>query len=346
MYNENRQTSPIAERKARWNAFRALDPKVKRMHLVTFEKDAPVQPKLWPSKGAERVDWIEAYYNFMSEQAQWLDDDRIPYLNFLTGTEIFAEAFGCKIYRPLDNMPFALPAVQNAREAAALKVPDLFNSPLALQFELAEKVIARTGKNMPLRLPDVQSPMDIAALIWEKSDFYIAMIEDPEAVKELAAKVCVLLTSFFDEWFRRYGTKYIAHYPPYYMEGGLTLSEDEIGAINTDMYDKFFLPELSYLSEHYGGLGIHCCANSEHQWNGFLKIPNLRFLNLIQPAPTIQKAYPVFHGRTPQWHYYSTITAPFNAMERQFPDTHIVLEANANTKDEALRLAYDMKSLK
>ncbi len=94
------------------------------------------------------------------------------------------------------------------------------------------------------RMPDIQSPMDIAALIWVKSDFYIAMIEEPEAVRELAEKVRCLLTAFLDEWFRRYGTGYVAHFPTYWMEGGLTLSEDEVGAVNPAMFDTFFLPEL------------------------------------------------------------------------------------------------------
>lgn len=58
-----------------------------------------------------------------------------------------------------------------------------------------------------LCLPDVQTPMDIAALIWDKNYFFAAMIEEPEAVKELAHKVSRLYFAFFDEWFRRYGAE-------------------------------------------------------------------------------------------------------------------------------------------
>ena len=338
------KSSTIKERIDRWNAFRALDPSVKHINLINYGQGAPKQPHLWPSKKKERVDFIVNSFHFQSEEAEWLDDDKIPHLNFLSGTEIFAEAFGSKIHRAEDNMPFALPVVQNASDASKLKIPDLFNSTLAFQFELADEVIAKSGKQIT-RLPDIQSPMDIAALIWEKTDFYIAMIEEPEAVKELAAEVRVLLTAFLDEWFKRYGTSYIAHYPHYYMEGGMTLSEDEIGAVSTGMYDEFFLPELEYLSNRYGGIGIHCCANSRHQWDGFLKIPNLKLINLIQPADIIAEAYPIFHGICPQWHYYSTISAPFYEIEKQFPDTHLVLETTAASKDEAIKLAEYLKML-
>ena len=42
----------------------------------------------------------------MLETMLWLNDDRIPYLDMTTGTEIFAETFGCKFHRPIDDMPF------------------------------------------------------------------------------------------------------------------------------------------------------------------------------------------------------------------------------------------------
>jgi hypothetical protein len=147
-----------------------------------------------------------------------------------------------------------------------VKVPELSSSSLANIFEMSDELHRRTGPNSLMRLPDdIQSPMNIAALIWDKSDFYVALMETPEAVRELADKVRTLLTAFLDEWFRRYGTAFIAHYPFYYMERGVTLSEDEIGAVNPDTFDEFFLPELTYLSERYGGIGIHCCANARHQ---------------------------------------------------------------------------------
>lgn len=335
----------IHNRKIRWNRFLGLDAGVRRIHIVNCPEGAPERPLLWPDKKRERTDYVVNSYNWQAEQALWLDDDKIPHLDFLTGTEIFAEAFGCSIHRPKNNMPFALPKVQNAREASKLKTPELSASSLAYLFDMADEAVARTGKDIPLRLPDVQSPMDIAALIWEKSDFYVAMIEDREAVKELAGKVRTLLTAFLDEWFRRYGTRYIAHYPPYYMEGGMTLSEDEVGAVNADMYDEFFLPELVSLSNRYGGLGMHCCANSRHQWHGFLQIPNLRLLNIIQPVGVVAEAFPFFNGQVAQWHACTGEAPPFNMLEGCHPDLHIVLETSADTKEEAIRLAEFLKTL-
>ena len=35
-----------------------------------------------------------------------------------------------------------------------------------------------------------------------------------------------LMFEFLDEWFRRYGPSFMAHYPAYYMPNGITMSED------------------------------------------------------------------------------------------------------------------------
>ena len=154
---------------------------------------------------------------------------------------------------------------------------------LSQESDIADELRRRAGPDALMRLIDVQSPMDIAALVWDKNTFYAALIESPAAVKELAGRVKELLVAFLDRWFARYGGAFMAHYPQYYMSRGLTLSEDEVGAVSPEMFDALFLPELADLSARYDGLGMHCCANARHQWEGFKRIPDLRLLNLVQP---------------------------------------------------------------
>jgi hypothetical protein len=116
--------NPIEARKARWNRFMALDSTVKRIRIVNCNEGARERPLLWPENRRERSEWVVSHYEWQARQALWLDDDKIPHLDFSTGTEIFAEAFGCAIHRPTNNMPFALPKVNNAAEASAnISVP-------------------------------------------------------------------------------------------------------------------------------------------------------------------------------------------------------------------------------
>lgn len=259
--------------------------------LPEAESRLPPAPPLWPDKIRERIEHRWGEYQVACRKAELVDDDRVPFISNLTGTEIFAEAFGCKVHRPADDMPFALPRIHSATEADALQVPELSRCSLACLFDIADELYRRGGPGALMKPVDIQSPMDIVALIWEKSDLFCAMVETPDVVKQLAFKVRTLLIRFCDEWFRRYGATFVAHYPDYVMHGGITMSVDEVGAVNPEMFQEFFRDELVALSEHFGGLGIHCCADARHQWSNFRELPGLKVMNQSLPPTRDAREY-------------------------------------------------------
>ncbi len=292
----------LHERIRRWTAFMTSGAPPGFLFVVRKnEPDWPPRPPLWPENQAARTEWIWDDYCRHLGRVERLRDDHVPSLNMLTGTEIFAEALGCRVHRPEDNMPFALPLIRTPAEVARVRVPELSRSSLAYLFDMADELRRRAGPDALFRMVDMQSPMDIAALVMDKAALFVAMLEAPEAVKELALKARQLLTAFLDEWFRRYGVSFVAHFPDYCMPRGVTLSEDEIGAVNEDMFEEFFLPGLDFLSQRYGGIGIHCCATARHQWAGLARVKGLRLLNIGQ-AGVAADAYPYFAPLTVQWH--------------------------------------------
>ena len=187
--------------------------------------------------------------------------------------------------------------------------------------------------------------MEIAALIWEKTAFFAAMIDAPEAVRALAHKIHDLLVAFLDEWFSRYGTNYVAHYPDYYMPRGLTLSEDEVGSVSSDMFQEFFLPELNELSGRYGGLGIHSCANARHQWENFLKVRDLMLLNLVQGSDVLREAYAFFGPHTAQMHGWHGDGSPAKSMASYPTGARVVVEVTADTREQAVQQAAALRAL-
>jgi hypothetical protein len=333
----------IAARKQRWCDFLS-QPHSGHIFVIDYEPDREEPPLPWPELKAERIEWAWRDYERRLARMEWLDDDALPYLNVRTGTEIFAQAFGCPVHYPQDNMPFALPLIHSASEVSRLQVPEVSRSSLAYLFDMADELRRRAGPGALLKLVDIQSPMDIASLIWDKSTFYVALLEAPEAVRELAEKVQQLLTTFLDEWFHRYGREFIAHYPDYYMPQGITLSEDEIGAVSESTYDALFLPELVALSHRYGGIGVHCCAHACHQWAGLKRIPALRLLNLVQPENVLQEAYAYF-AHLPQMHSWCGDGDPWTWPARYPAGSRVVIQAPARSKDEAQRLAEKLRAM-
>ena len=291
----------LAERKRRWLDLYDPGAPDRCLYLIRCEDKFTERP--WPrlDNTWARVAWAWQKYQMQLEQLEWLADDSLPYLDVYTGTEIFAAAFGCPVYYPENDMPFAVPLVRSAEEADEISMPDLQVPVIAQLFEIADELRRRAEPDALMHMVDLQSPMDIAALIWDKTSFYPALIQNPQAVQRLTHKVQAFMIHFLDTWFERYGQAFIAHYPDYYMPYGITLSEDEIGAVSGKMFNNLFLPELVQLSERYGAFGMHCCAHARHQWSQFEKIPNLKMLNLVQPLEVLREANQFFAGKVALW---------------------------------------------
>jgi hypothetical protein len=203
---------------------------------------------------------------------------------------------------------------------------------------MADELSRRAGPGALFRLVDMQCPLDIAAMMWDKLDFYPALVKHPKAVNKLVEKITTLQFAFLDEWYRRYGTEFIAHFPDYYMPSGVTLSVDEIGAVSGKMFLQYFLPHLNRFSERYGGLGIHCCANARHQWDHLKKVTGLRLLNISNQGAMIREAYKFFTDFVAQWNYDQSPVPrkPLEWMDEIPANAHVVLDIPANSREEAL----------
>jgi hypothetical protein len=334
----------IEVRKQKWLDFYQLDGKEQFLLMAEYPKQGP-RPLLWYEHKDQRVDWALREWETAMQDVTRIGDDRVPSLYVATGTEIFAEAMGCPVHYPQDTNPFALPFVNSAADVARLSTPRWEDTRLANLFELADELKSGAGKDAVFRMPDIQSPLDIAALVWNKKSFYPAMIEEPEAVHELVEKIKVLLTGFLDAWFGRYGTAYIAHCPENYMVGGMCLSEDEIGAFSPAMFREFVLPSLSELSVRYGGLSMHCCADSERQWDNLRAVPGLKLLNLYRPIQSGRNGWKAFADVCAQY----PIPCGSGAMEswpEQYPSgAHAVLTIDAADRNDAAAKVEKMRTV-
>lgn len=326
----------VAARKEKWIRFMQRDPRVNTLVMVNVPS-ATQRPFPNPDNLDARITWAADEYQRQMEMLFWLQDDRVPFVSPYTGTEVFAEAFGCDVHRPEDNMPFALPRVRSIEDLKKVKPVGVDSPPLARCFELMTRLREKVGKDAVWQLPDIQSPLDIAALIWEKVDFFMAMLDEPGAVKDLVAMTEETLTAFLDAWFRAFGHEYIAHYPSYYMTGGLTLSEDEIGAISPAQFEEFSLDSLNRLSRRFGGIGIHSCSDSFHQWAGLKKIEGLRLLNLVRADDVLAKAFQTFEAHCCQMHNFWGDGKPNLEWLKVFPQkAHIAIEVHADDRRQAM----------
>lgn len=233
-------------------------------------------------------DWLGLAVENYRRQVMYLeelDDDAVPSVHDThTNTGVFASAFGCPLHVYAEDTPAAaLSIVATPQEADRLAQPTINAPVLERIFDYARLIRRELGPDVPITVPDIQSPFDIAALVWKKEELFVAMTEAPDAVQRLTEKCFHLLMAFWEAFRREIGNVNFLHCPIVWAppEMGVSLSEDEAGALSCEMFERFCLPWLMRISERWGGLSMHCCAAADHQYPMFRKIPNLRALNRV-----------------------------------------------------------------
>jgi hypothetical protein len=289
------------------------------------------------------VEWGVENYKRRYQFHEALTDHSVPFVNLNTHTGIFAAAFGCELHQPAEGPPFALPCVSSAAEAEALPEPDLEVPIVQRLFGFARLMQQELG-DVYFGAPDLQSPFDIASLIWRKEDFLMALIETPEAVQQLIQKCARFLIRFLDAFRAEFPKCKLMHMnaawaPP---DVGCAVSEDEVGVISTDMFQTFCLPGLQRLSEHFNGLFIHCCANAEHQHENFLKIPKLRGINRVMPEDRDFKWIEDFSEHTVILAYYHPVERMMTLLEKANENTRFLFVIPANSVDDARQIEGKM----
>lgn len=298
------------------------------------------------------ADYLPYYTSMYQQCVDWhekLGDDAVPYVSLNTNTGVFAAAFGCPVHEyAADTNAAAMPVVATAIEADALDQPDLEAPTIRRIMAMADLLQRELGPDVCIGVPDIQSPLDIAALIWQKETFLIAMIDDPGAVHRLIDKCYRLLVQFLEAFEKQVNDVNFAHCPYAWAppQMGCWLSEDEVGAISLQAFRQFALPTLRRLSEHFGGIFIHCCAAADHQYPGFAQVPNLRAINRVfQYPPGPEPAIARFSGQSVFMQAWLDEKQVRRFLELAQPHTRYLFNPIAKNLDDARRMHDRLRPL-
>ncbi|MBI4977617.1 MAG: hypothetical protein HZC28_09050 [Spirochaetes bacterium] len=242
------------------------------------------------------TEWVPYFAENYRREIEMLESaggDIVPQARASTATHIYAAAFGAKVhaYRGMNTNPAAMPFITNGEEADRLEEPDIWKSPTLYRiFEMNRALQRELGHDVPLGPPDLQSGFDIMSQIWDKTDLFCSMVlpDKKEAVHRLNEKCARLLKKVIAELRKEFPTMQVCHCPGAWTppEMGPWLSNDECGEFGPDLFEEYCMPELVDLSTAFGGLGMHCCAKAEHQFENFMKIPNFYGFNRVASKNT------------------------------------------------------------
>lgn len=227
--------------------------------------------------------------------------DYVPTLCPALGVIGIPSAFGCKVIWWENDLPAVQPIVgDDPNQVFELPNPSIIDGELGRILAYTRTFIHETDGRFPIRLTDIQGPLDSAALIMGHHNFLLAMHTHPDAAHHLLQLVTNLTIEFAKtqrDLVMTYGAEFVpSMFQPWMPDGwGISVSNDECVFISATLHDEFSVPYLSQISDAFGGIYIHACGNWQHQFNSLEKVRNLRGLE-FGASETSYEAVSEFFG--------------------------------------------------
>ncbi|GEM_PF-521920 len=270
----------------------------------------PIRSALFSTEGEDSVrDRLLDPEKFLRAQLVEIDDemslpgDFVPCLTPAFGVVNIPAAFGCEIIWWEDNFPSVRPLhLEHPEDIGRIQKPAVSSGLMNRILDYTRHFIARTGGRMPIRLTDIQGPLDSACLIVGHTEFLTGIRTCPAEVHRLLD----MITDFTIACVRTQrevvlscGGEFVPSlFQPWMPDGfGISVSNDACVMISAEDHDEFCLPYLNRISDAFGGLYVHSCGHWLHQIPSLEKVRNLRGLEFGASETPFRPVADRFGGR-------------------------------------------------
>ncbi len=239
-----------------------------------------------------------------NEAVAALPGDVVPSVCPAFGVVGIPSAFGCEVVWWEDNLPAVRPlAGLDPGRILEMEKPSVRAGELGRVLEYTAEFVRKTGGRVPVRLTDIQGPLDSAALIVGHTEFLSLLSMNPAAAHHLLRLVtefAIELVKAQREIVRESGVEFVpSMFQPWMPDGfGVSVANDESVMISAGMHDEFSVPYLNILSEEFGGVAIHSCGDWTHQFTSLEKVRHLRGLEFGASEAPYERVLEYFGGRT------------------------------------------------
>lgn len=247
----------------------------------------PVVSALFSTEGRDTVRnrlqdparYLAAQLAEIESQSQ-LQGDYVSTLCPSLGVVAIPSAFGCEVVWWERDFPAVRPGLAAPEEVWDLAAPAVTDGELGRVLDYTRYFRSQTHGGYPIRVTDIQGPLDNAALIMGHNNFMLALRTHPQEVHHLLQMVTNLTIAIVREQRAAAGGDFVpALFQPWMPDGwGLSVSNDECVLISRRAHDEFAVPYLNQIADAFGGLYIHSCGNWLHQIPSLEQIHNLRGL--------------------------------------------------------------------
>jgi len=272
---------------------------------------APVRSALFSTEGKDTVKarlldprkFLEAQLDEIEGQSK-LRGDLVPALCPTLGVIAVPSAFGAEVVWWESDFPAVRPVIGDRLEKVrGLKRPRVTDGELGRILDYTRVFLERTGGRMPIRLGDIQGPLDNAALIFGHTSFLEALITAPREVHRLLDMITDLMIEFASTQrglVHEAGAEFVpSAFQPWLPDGrGISVANDVAVMLSPELHDEFGVPYLNRISDAFGGIYIHSCGDWTHLFSSLEKVRGLRGLEFGASEAPYGKVLARFGGKT------------------------------------------------
>jgi hypothetical protein len=272
---------------------------------------APVRSALFSTEGKDTVrarlldpkKFLEAQLEEIDGQSK-LRGDLVPALCPTLGVIAIPSAFGAEVVWWENDFPAVRPLIgDDTDKIRSLARPTIKDGELGRILEYTRAFLERTQGRMPIRLGDIQGPLDNAALIFGHTSFLEALITAPRDVHLLLDMITDLMIEFVAAQrglVHAAGAEFVpSSFQPWLPDGeGISVANDVAVMLSPELHDEFGVPYLNRLSNAFGGVYIHSCGDWTHLFPSLEKVRGLRGLEFGASEAPYDKVLARFGGRT------------------------------------------------
>jgi hypothetical protein len=197
-----------------------------------------------------------------------IDDDYIPSLAPGIRQGLIPTAYGAQESWDSDHF-WVKPLVSSARDFLSLPRPDFARDGWAAEVLAMIRTFRQaTGHRLPIQMPDMQGPLDLAANLLGTEHLIEEMVDHPQDVQAMLRQ----LANDFNTFMRLVEAAAEGELVPIHChpmvwlpkERGMALSEDLLAVISPRLYRQFGVPHNEHIAAEFGGVILHSCGSIEH----------------------------------------------------------------------------------
>ncbi len=195
-------------------------------------------------------------------------------------THTLALAFGCKPVFTSEGKEWIEDLITNPKQAEDIEIPEVRAGRTGEILEKMEKMLKEYPEDVLIRLPDIQSPLGVAELMWDQS-FYLALLTNPEEIHLLLEKISIFIINYVNEIKKVLGKRYNpATHPQVWSEGdGYYMSDDVNSMVSPEDHMQYSISYINKITEALGPLYYHSCTWTDLYLDNIEKLKGVRAVN-------------------------------------------------------------------